>query len=238
MRTPFDGATCSAPDARAERMRDIVIEYAPRDRAIQVLEVGCGTGVLAYQLVSALPLASVTAVDVSSANIAVAVARQAARGSDGRVRFEHADYLQYVTPPADVIVTDSVLHSIPGRRDVLWRKLGCDLRSGGVLVCCMAYDCMHNRAHQLMRRVLRTVRSRWIDALLLALARRAYGAQMDDALLEERTEYMYIPPQQFITAAVRDEVAPACGLHMIAELEVATVSATQLKQRMTVFRKD
>jgi len=64
MRTPFDGATCSAPDARAERMRDIVIEHAPRDRSIQVLDVGCGTGALARQIAAALPLATVTGVDI------------------------------------------------------------------------------------------------------------------------------------------------------------------------------
>src|SRR5262245_9782545 len=109
MRTPFDGATCSAPDARAGRMRDVVIEHAPRDRPIHVLEVGCGTGALALQLATALPLASVTGVDVSPANIRVA-ARQAGGPARSRVRFERADYLQFDTPPADVIVTDTVLH--------------------------------------------------------------------------------------------------------------------------------
>jgi len=234
MRTPFDGATCSAPDARAERMRDIVIEHAPRDRSIQVLDVGCGTGALARQIAAALPLATVTGVDISAANIGAAAAAQPA----GRVRFERADYLQYETPPADVIVSDTVLHFIAGRREDLWRKLARDLTSGGVLVCCMAFDCTHNRALGVMRRALRLVRSAPIDALLMALARRAYGGEMNDALLRERTEYMYIPPEQFMTAGVRDDLAPSCGLRAVAELDVAAASATQLKQRVTVFRKD
>jgi SAM-dependent methyltransferase len=238
MRTPFDGATCSAPDARAERMRDIVIEHAPLDRPIQLLDVGCGTGSLAFQLASALPLASVIGVDVSAANVEAAASRNAAESSGSRVRFERADYLQYATAPADVIVADTVLHFIAGRREVLWGKLGRDLRSGGVLVCCMAYDGAHNRVVDAVRRCLRLVRCAWADALLLALARRLYGGQMSDTLLRERTEYMYIPPEQFMTARVRDELAPACGLRAIAELDVAATSATQLKQRVTVFRKD
>jgi len=237
MRTPFDGATCSAPDARAGWMRDIVIAHAPHDRPIHVLDVGCGTGALALQLATALPLASVTGVDISPANISVA-AREVDGPARGRIRFERADYLQYDAPPVDVIVTDTVLHFIPGRREVLWRKLGRDLQSGGVLVCCMAFDCVHNRLLGVMRRGLRLARSAPFDALLLAAARRAHGRQLSDALLRERTEYMYIPPEQFMSAGVRDALAPAFGLRAVAEQGVAAASATQLKQRVTVFRKD
>jgi SAM-dependent methyltransferase len=238
MRTPFDAATCSAPDERVERMRDIVIDRAPHGRLIRILDVGCGTGTLAFRLASALPQASVTGVDVSPANIRAAAARQQVEAVGSRVGFEQADYLQYATAPVDVIVTDTVLHFIPGRREVLWKKLSGDLRGGGVLVCCMAYACAHNRMLRLARRGLRLVRSRSVDALLLALARRAYGGQMSDALLRERTEYMFIPPEQFMSSAVRDDLAPAGGLRIVAELDVPSTSATQLKQRVTVFRKD
>jgi hypothetical protein len=61
---------------------------------------------------------------------------------------------------------------------------------------------------------------------------------MSDALLRERTEYMYIPPEQFMTAGVRTELAPACGLRVVAELDIPATSSTQLKQRVTVFKKD
>jgi trans-aconitate methyltransferase len=239
MRTPFDGATCTAPAARVARTRDLVIEYAPSDRAIAVLDVGCGTGALALQLASALPRASVTGVDISSANVAAADAarRRMDTAVASRVQFECGDYLEMAVPAADVIATDTVLHFIAGR-DVLWRKLAADLRAGGVLICCMASDGAHNRALGAMRRVLRAVRSRPVDALLLAVARRAYGRQMNDALLRERIAYMYIPPEQFMSASVRDRIAPGVGLRAIAEREVDAASATELKQRVTVFRKE
>jgi SAM-dependent methyltransferase len=238
MRTPFDAATCSAPDERVERMRDIVLEHAPRDRPLRILDVGCGTGTLAFHLASALPQASVTGVDVSPANIRAATARQPGEPFGSRVCFAQADYLRYATAPADVIVTDTVLHFIPGPREVVWKKLSGDLRSGGVLVCCMAVSCAHNRVLWLARRGLRMVRSRALDALLVAFARRAYGGQMSDALLRERTEYMYIPPEQFMSSAVRDELAPGGGLRLVSEVDMPGTSATQLKQRITVFRKD
>src|SRR5262249_27456518 len=236
--TPFDAATCSAPETRVARMRDIVVAHAPHDRAIRILDVGCGTGVLAFELASALPHARITGVDVSAANISAAAARRREAPGGARVEFERADYLRYETTPVDVIVSDTVLHFIPGRRDVLWKKLAGDLGPGGALICCMAFDCAHNRMLRAARRGLRAIRSGALDAALLAAARRAYGHEMNDALLRERTEYMYIPPQQFMSTEVRADLAAAGGLRLIADGAGPTTSLTQLKQRVTIFRKD
>jgi trans-aconitate methyltransferase len=218
-------------------MRDIVVAHVPQDRRIRVLDVGCGTGALAFELASTLPQARITGVDVSAANIREAAARQQDGYGVPRVEFEQADYLRYATAPVDVIVTDTVLHFVPGRRDILWNKLHGDLRPGGLLICCMAFDCAHNRLLQVARHGLRRIRSGVLDALLLSAARRAYGHAMNDALLRERIEYMYIPPHQFMSAAIKLRLASA-GLRVVAEHDVPAASATQLKQRVTVFRKD
>jgi trans-aconitate methyltransferase len=238
MQTPFDTSTCSAPPERAERMRDIVVEHAPRGRAIRLLDVGCGNGTLAFHLANALPLASIVGVDISPANIRAAAARQPMEPSGSRVAFERVDYLLYATPPVDVIVTDTVLHFIGGEPAALWTKLAGDLNHGGVLVCAMAYDCAHNRALRAMRRALRLLRSDVVDAGLAAVARVAYGRRMEDALLRERTEYMYIPPEQLMTPWVRDQLAPSVGLRPAVDLDMPGASATQLRQRVTVFHKD
>src|SRR5207302_1359349 len=82
-----------------------------------------------------------------------------------------ADYMAFDGGPFDLIVTDGVLHLIPGDTRALFDKLSRDLRAGGVLVCCMPYDSAYNRAFAVVRRAMRACRGAWLDALILALAR-------------------------------------------------------------------
>jgi SAM-dependent methyltransferase len=219
-------------------MRDLVLQHVPSDRSIEVLDIGCGTGSLVRLLAVALPLAKIVGVDISSANVRAAEMEAAPLECRGRVWFEHADYLQYQTAPRDLIVTDTVLHFIVGGPMALWTKLARDLRPGGLLVACMAYGCAHNRATAIFRRAMRRLRSRPLDSLLLAMSRLMYGDRMDDARLRERTEYMYIPPEQLMTQAVAGEIAPSLGLRRVAQYEMTGTSVSQLRQRVTVFVKD
>lgn len=219
-------------------MRDIVLEHAARDHALQVLDVGCGTGSLVFRLAGALPRATVVGIDISAANIRVADAQRESGGAGARTRFERADYLEYDTDPVDLIVTDTVLHFIGGQPRGLWTKLARDVRDGGFLIACMAYDSAHNRALAAGRRVLRALRSRPVDALLVAAGRRAYGRQLDDGLIRERIEYMFIPPEQLMTRDVVARLAPSLGLRFVARHEMPGTSATQLQQHVTVFQKD
>jgi len=237
MPSPFEGNTCSAPAERAARMRDIVAARAPAGRPLQILDVGCGSGVLACALADALPAATVTGVDISPANIQAAEKRRAgARGGD-RVHFVGGDYLSYATAPVDIIVTDTVLHFIAAPAAEVWTKLARDVQPGGTLVCAMAYDCLHNRLLGAARRTLRAIRSGPVDSMLMGLGRRAFGDAMDDALIRERIEYMYIPPEQVMTKATESLIA-SLGLALIAQHEMPGASATQLKQRVSVFQKD
>ena len=237
MPTPFDTNTCSAPAERAARMRDIVVEQAPRGQPLRVLDVGCGTGTLALRLAEALPDAAITGIDISPANIRVADAQRASGSAGARVAFVRADYLAFDTPPVEVIVTDTVLHFIRARPRDLWAKLARDLRPGGILVCCMAYDCWHNRVLGVARRALRASRSGPIDAALVGLGRMAYGRAMSDSLIRERVEYMYIPPEQLMSSAI-DAHAASLGLRLVGRHEMPGTSATQLRQRVCVFRRD
>ena len=233
----FASATCTAPAERAARMRDIVLEHVRADRAVDVLDVGCGAGSLVFQLADALPGASLVGVDISPANITAAEAARAGHPAAARIRFEQADYLERPHRPVDVIVTDTALHFFRGSAERLWRKLSADLRPSGILVCCMAYDDAYNRTLRAGRRVLRAMRSAPVEAFVNGLARLAYGRALDASRLRERTEYMYIPPEQLMTADTRNRLAPSLGLAPGADREVPNTSATQLRQRITVFTR-
>jgi SAM-dependent methyltransferase len=237
MSSPFEANTCSAPAERSARMRDIVLERAPRGQPLRMLDVGCGTGMLVFRLAEALPAAAVTGVDISPANIAVAEAHRPAWAGHERVQFVCADYLQHAVAPVDVIVTDTVLHFMRARPGDLWSKLARDLQPGGVLVCAMAYDCLHNRLLSGARRTLRAVRGGLVDSLLMGLGRLAYGRAMDDALIRERIEYMYIPPEQLMSPATEAQTR-SVGLRLVARHEMPGASATQLKQQVSVFQKE
>jgi methylase of polypeptide subunit release factors len=61
----FDGQTCSAPEARTRRMAEIVLDHVDAATPIRMLDLGCGTGMLAFRLADALPSARITGLDIS-----------------------------------------------------------------------------------------------------------------------------------------------------------------------------
>lgn len=233
----FETATCIAPAERVERMRDLVLAHVAADRPLAVLDVGCGTGSLVFQLADALPSASFVGVDISPANIRSAEVRRAGHGAASRITFERGDYLETAIAPVDVIVTDTALHFIRGGAGRLWTKLSGDLRPGGILVCCMADDSAYNRAIRTVRRALRRMRSAPIDFIVNRIGTMMHGRTLDAVRLKERTEYMYIPPEQLMTTAIRSDLAPSLGLQPILHRSVPSTSLTQLRQRITIFVK-
>jgi len=229
----FEGRTCSAPPERSARMAAIVSSVVAAD-ARDLLDLGCGTGRLAQLVADAHPRLRVVGIDISAANVAAANDANA----HANVRFEQADYLSYRGGPFDVIVTDGVLHLIPGSTEVLIRKLAADLRPGGTLVCGMPFDCAYNRAFRGVRTILRAVRARWIDEAILAVGRRLHGATMSDEQLRERVDYMYLPPERLMTRELRDRIAARAGLRYADARPMPSVSLAQLRHNVTIFRKD
>jgi trans-aconitate methyltransferase len=218
-------------------MRDIAVRHAPARPGIRILDIGCGTGSLVFELAAARPDAFIAGVDVSDANIQTALVRLAASRHGDRVSFQQADYLTLVARPFDVLVTDGVLHLIPGSTSALFGKLARDLVPGGMLVCAMPYDCAYNRAFAVLRRALRRVRGPATDAAILTLARALHGREMDDERLRERVHYMYMPPTRLETRGLIEDVGPAAGLRAIAQYPMPNTSPSQLKHRVTVFEK-
>ncbi|PYR06891.1 MAG: hypothetical protein DMG00_17690 [Acidobacteria bacterium] len=217
-REAFEDRRFSAPPERTARMARIVADSMPRP-AYAVLDLGCGTGRLARA-------------------VAVAAAIESAALERSTAAFRQADYMAFDGGPFDLIVTDGVLHLIPGDTRALFDKLSGDLRAGGVLVCCMPYDCAYNRAFAVVRRAMRACRGAWLDALILALARMLHGREMTTDDLRERVPYMYIPPARTMTAELRNRLAPSVGLRPVGTRPMRSTSLSQLKHNVTIFRKD
>jgi SAM-dependent methyltransferase len=218
-------------------MCSIVVEELPAGRSLRVLDLGCGTGSLVFRLVESLPHAEVTGIDVSAANIRAAEAGRPRASTAARARFARADYLEYAMTPVDAIVSDGVLHLIGGDTLALFRKLAHDLVPGGRLIVCMPYDCAYNYGFAMLRRLLRLVRSRALDAMILSIGRRLHGREMDDEGLRERIPYMYLPPTRLAGRALRESIAPSAGLRVIARHSMRSTSLSQLKHEVIVFER-
>ena len=231
----FEGQTCSAPAARTARMAEAVLRHVDRASAMRILDLGCGTGVLALRLAEALPRASITGLDISAANIAAATAALARSSAGPRVQFVYGDYLQFRDRPFDLIVTDGVLHLVPAEDARLVGKLAADTRPGGRLVVSMPYDGLYNTAFAVMRRALRAMRNDLFDRAIIGAGRLLHPDASREMLLE-RVHYMYRPPERVMGRALVRAFGEA-GLIREADYTMPSSSAAQLRHSVTVWRR-
>ncbi|MEQ1850914.1 MAG: class I SAM-dependent methyltransferase [Chthoniobacteraceae bacterium] len=153
------------------------------------------------------------------ANIASARQTCHERGLEDRVSFFCGDYLEFsAKEPFDLVVSDTTLHLIPRTDAALFGKIAADLAPGGRLVVSLPDACLYNRLLWSVRRVLRLVRGRWSDALILALAKLVFGKRFSEAMLRERLIYMYILPERFDSPAFRRMLEKEHGLAVVKEI--------------------
>lgn len=198
----FQEARFGASSERCELFAAELLRLHAPDAAFEVLDVGCGTGDHLLALAEAYPNARLCGVDISGPNIEQARASAAAHGE--RARFVREDFLAWSHAPADVVISDSTLHLIAGDDEELARRLALALRPGGTLLFSMPEACLRNTLLLAARRLFRLLRCAPLDALLLQLARRAYGSSgLDDSALRDRIEYMYILPLRMFSPGFR-----------------------------------
>jgi SAM-dependent methyltransferase len=111
-RADLDGLTFTAPQQRIRYFGELCLRHLPEDRPQRVLDLGCGTGEQIFHLLERRPLAEFVGVDISEQSIRAATDTAAQRGQ-GRASFVATDYLDLDAQPFDLIVTDSVLQTIP-----------------------------------------------------------------------------------------------------------------------------
>jgi release factor glutamine methyltransferase len=95
------------PRPETEHLVEAVLARVGRDAAVRICDVGTGSGAITVALAHALPRAQATAVDLSSAALAVAKENAERHGVTGRVRFVESDLLNAVRGERfDVVVSN------------------------------------------------------------------------------------------------------------------------------------
>ncbi len=87
------------PRPETEHLVEAALALVPRkDQPVHIADVGTGSGILAVTLAHQLPMATVTAIDISTAALAVAAGNAQRHGVADRVRFIEADLLGEPAP--------------------------------------------------------------------------------------------------------------------------------------------
>jgi release factor glutamine methyltransferase len=81
------------PRPETEHLVEAALARLPRDRPLRIADVGTGSGAIAVALAHALPLAHVTALDISPAALAIARLNAEANKVSTRIRFLESDLL-------------------------------------------------------------------------------------------------------------------------------------------------
>jgi SAM-dependent methyltransferase len=233
----FAGRTFTVPPDRRNRIVDVVLRHVDPMRTSRVLDLGCGTGLNVLALAEALPLATVTGVDLSGASIAAAESARRRHPAAERITLVAANYLAFTGGPFEVIVSESVLYAIPAPDEALFGKIAGDLVPGGWLVYTMPTDAPANRLLVGLRRGLRRLRGRATDRLILAVARALHGSRYDDALLHERVPYMYVVPDRYDSRALRARLAARWDLEVREMERIPRASPGQLAHRLVVLQR-
>jgi SAM-dependent methyltransferase len=232
----FRGWTCHAPDARIQRMTEIVASSVDVTRVRRVLDIGCGGGLQLRRLAALMPNAQLEGLDISAMNIQSAEAARVHDAASARLSFRVGDYLEAsFSDTFDLVVTDGVLHLIPGLDDDVSRKLATDLDGDGTLVVTMATDCLYNRGFAVLRRMLAGVRSRVTDQVILGVAKLLHR-DMPETMLRERVLYMYMPPTRLMGTALLATLERH-GLRLVSTHPMKRTSLSQLTHAAFVFRR-
>lgn len=95
------------PRPETEHLVEAALARAGRDAALRMADIGTGSGAIAVALAHALPQARITALDISTAALAVAQENAKSHGVSDRIRFVESDLLAAVASEQfDMIVSN------------------------------------------------------------------------------------------------------------------------------------
>lgn len=94
------------PRPETEELLDRVLQLSPRERKVECLDLGTGSGIIAVCLARYLPNATVTAVDISPDALDLARENAALNAVTDRITFIESDWFEAVNEAFDLIVAN------------------------------------------------------------------------------------------------------------------------------------
>lgn len=229
--------TCTAPLGRVKHLTSEILKYVKKDESIRILDLGCGTGQQIYDLAASLLYASFTGVDISESNIHAAEMDERRSHISDRVEFLVANYINIDSDPFDLIIADSSVHLMHSPSDILFRKILSDLNVGGLLFMTMPSSCLFNYVLFGLRRFLRLCRGTLSDKLILLVAKYMHHGVMDEDLLMERVNYMYLVPLRLDTHRLRAFLQDGMSMTLLSRGPLPHASLAQPKHSLSIYRK-
>ena len=101
------------PRPETEHLVEAVLERLPSDRSLRILDIGTGTGAIALALASHLPLAEITAVDISAAALQVARENTVNHHLEARVQLRISDLLDGLPQNDRIAAFDAIVSNPP-----------------------------------------------------------------------------------------------------------------------------
>ena len=152
----LESVFCRTPPWRAFARRFVVPRVLPRDPAAlgaEVLEIGCGSGAMAAEVLRARPdIQRYVATDVDPAMVALARRQLAGFGDRAEVQEVDASGLPFADGSFDAVVSWLMLH-----HTIAWERVLADavrvLRPGGLLA---GYDLPDSRRSRFIHQVTRS----------------------------------------------------------------------------------
>src|SRR5260370_42378757 len=135
----------------------------------------------------------------------------------------------------DLIYSKSVLYLLAAPLASLAKKLSLDLKDRGRLMVIMPTDCFPNRLIIALRRLLRVLRSRLLETIVLSLAKFIYPGWTEDQL-RDRLPFLFVVPHHLDSAVLRS-VFESAGLEAIAGRPWSAASIFKLRHSLVIYRK-
>jgi release factor glutamine methyltransferase len=111
------------PRPETELLVEVLLKRFSKDGTVRVVDVGTGSGSIAVAIAHTLPMAEVTAVDLSEAALAVAKENAATHRVADRVRFLRSNLLEAVEGEAFDVVVSNPPYVPETERDSLHRQV-------------------------------------------------------------------------------------------------------------------